>query len=442
MTPVNHKPRGNFAPVTDECSALDLEVTGRIPAGLDGQYVRTGSNALAGTDPRQPNRPADAGMVHGTRLGSGRALGYRNRWIRPPSIPQPIERDVLVPAGDGSAALFLHAGSLYATAELGLPCLLSNRLETLGLCDFGAPLPAGAAPHARHDPRSGELHVLSYHFEPPYVRHHRIDSRGQLLESRQLPWQRPSMVHDFGLLDSHLVVFDLPVLFSEDALLDGQPLPYRWFPTAGARIGLVPRNGPADDAEWFELDPCWVTHLAGVRREGNRIVIDAIVASARIEPGRAGETEGACRLGRFTLDRSRNAALLETLDNDPQEQPMRDDRLPYGDGRWLWTTAQDQDADGFLPAGCCLYRHDLVTGERAEVWMPERGLCGEVTFVPADERAPEGKGWLVGYVWQPEDDRSELLVLDAMQPEAAPLARVSLPQRVPFGTHGCWLPGR
>ena len=36
-------------------------------------------------------------------------------------------------------------------------------------------------------------------------------------------------------------------------------------------------------------------------------------------------------------------------------------------------------------------------------------------------------------------DRSELLVLDATNLGAKPVARVVLPQRVPFGFHGLWV---
>ncbi len=440
MAVVRRNPRANFAPVTEERSDFDLRVRGRLPAGLQGQYVRTGANPEGDVNPTRHPGLASAGMVHGTLLGGGRALGYRNRWIRPPSIPKHLERELLLPAGGGAAALFHHAGQLHATAELGLPCRLSANLDTLGLCDFGAPLPAGAAPHVRKDPKTGELHVLAYHFEAPYLRHHRIDRRGHLLESRDLEWPRPSMVHDFALTESHLVVFDLPVLFSEDAMLDGQPLPYRWHPDAGARIGLLSRHGPVD-TQWFDLDPCWVSHLAGARREDTRIVIDMITAPAGFHRDCWGEDEGVCQLMRCTLDPRRGVALPEVLDADAQEYPVRDSRLPYADSRWLWTTALETDADGQLPAGRCLYRHDLDTGERIEVAFPDTCLGGELTFVPADARAAEGKGWLLGYLWNPEDDTSELLVLDALAPAAPPLARVQLPQRVPFGTHGCWVPG-
>ena len=45
----------------------------------------------------------------------------------------------------------------------------------------------------------------------------------------------------------------------------------------------------------------------------------------------------------------------------------------------------------------------------------------------------------MSYVYDGERDASELLVLDA-QDLSAPLARVLLPARVPYGFHGSWIP--
>ena len=42
-------------------------------------------------------------------------------------------------------------------------------------------------------------------------------------------------------------------------------------------------------------------------------------------------------------------------------------------------------------------------------------------------------------VYDSRTDRSELLILDALDVTAEPLARVILPQRVPFGFHGNWI---
>jgi carotenoid cleavage dioxygenase-like enzyme len=43
--------QGPFAPVTDEITAFDLPVTGSIPAGLSGRYLRNGPNPMGLDDP-------------------------------------------------------------------------------------------------------------------------------------------------------------------------------------------------------------------------------------------------------------------------------------------------------------------------------------------------------------------------------------------------------
>ena len=72
----------NFAPVTEEVTAVDLEVTGTLPAELDGRYVRNGPNPRNETDPATYHWFTGDGMVHGVRLRDGRAEWYRNRWVR------------------------------------------------------------------------------------------------------------------------------------------------------------------------------------------------------------------------------------------------------------------------------------------------------------------------------------------------------------------------
>ncbi|MFE7539906.1 carotenoid oxygenase family protein, partial [Streptomyces platensis] len=70
---------GNFAPVTDELTAYDLPVTGAIPPELSGWFLRNGPNPR---DAATPHWFFGDGMVHGLRLEGGRAVSYRNRWVR------------------------------------------------------------------------------------------------------------------------------------------------------------------------------------------------------------------------------------------------------------------------------------------------------------------------------------------------------------------------
>ena len=45
----------------------------------------------------------------------------------------------------------------------------------------------------------------------------------------------------------------------------------------------------------------------------------------------------------------------------------------------------------------------------------------------------------MSFVYDPEDDKSELIILDAQNIEDEPLCRIHLPARVPAGFHGSWI---
>jgi carotenoid cleavage dioxygenase len=44
------------------------------------------------------------------------------------------------------------------------------------------------------------------------------------------------------------------------------------------------------------------------------------------------------------------------------------------------------------------------------------------------------------FVYDDKTKKTELIILNAEEIEQEPLARVLLPQRVPFGFHGNWVP--
>jgi carotenoid cleavage dioxygenase len=58
---------GNFAPVSDETTSVDLDITGSLPEWLDGRYLRNGPNPT-NTDPATYHWFTGHGMVHGVRL--------------------------------------------------------------------------------------------------------------------------------------------------------------------------------------------------------------------------------------------------------------------------------------------------------------------------------------------------------------------------------------
>src|SRR6266498_755307 len=149
----------SFAPVSEEITAFDLPVTGRVPAELCGRYLRNGPNPMGLDDPTY-HWFLGPGMVHGVRLRDGRAEWYRNRWVRSRLLAESLGEKW--PAGPvhadfdfaANTHIIAHAGRTLATVEAGpLPYELSGELDTVGPCDFGATLPGGFAAHTKPDRR-------------------------------------------------------------------------------------------------------------------------------------------------------------------------------------------------------------------------------------------------------------------------------------------------
>jgi carotenoid cleavage dioxygenase len=90
-----------------------------------------------------------------------------------------------------------------------------------------------------------------------------------------------------------------------------------------------------------------------------------------------------------------------------------------------------------------LVRYDLQTGAAVTHSFGTSdapGGPGEAVFVPSPTGpADESNGWYLGYVYDPADDASELVILDASDFAGEPVARIRLPRRVPYGFHGNWI---
>ena len=61
-------------------------------------------------------------------------------------------------------------------------------------------------------------------------------------------------------------------------------------------------------------------------------------------------------------------------------------------------------------------------------------------FAPAGPDADEDEGWVLVFATDEAEGVTELRIIDARDFAAEPVARVVLPQRVPYGAHGSWLP--
>ncbi len=437
---------GIHTPLHNERTITDLAVTGVIPAELSGRYVRIGPNPYR-PDPRGHHWFTGDGMVHGVRLSGGKAEWYRNRYIRsqvlesvggPTAAPGPRRS----PRDGVNTNIIQLGGKTLALVEAGsCPVELSDELESIAYSNFGGGLTGPFTAHPHHDPKTGEFHAITYDAtNPAEVYHVALDGAGNVLREIAVPVEHGPSIHDCTITDRFVLIFDLPVTFSMKALLAGHAFPYRWNPQHRARVGLLPRNGSADQVIWCAVDPCYVFHVANsFDRADGKLVVDVAVYETMFDGGYAGPNGKSLGLERWVIDPVSATVDRQTIDPTPQEFPRPDERFFGQDYRYAWSIGLPENEDPQFVAAMPLYRHDLLAGERTSHDFGPSCVPGEFVFVPRSAAAAEGEGWVMGYVIDTATDTTDLVILNAGDMAAEPVARVHIPHRVPPGFHGNWL---
>lgn len=431
--------RGNYAPVADEVVATDLPVVGAIPPELSGLYARNGANPVSGSS---PHWFLGDGMIHGVRLEAGKASWYRNRYVRTPLLDDPATSRIS-PEGkfDRTASfanthIIRHAGRIMALEEGSFPYELSPELETIGPHDFDGKLGTAMTAHPKRCPETGELLFFGYGQMEPYLTYHRADAEGRLVQSEVIPVNGPTMIHDFGVSRNHALFMDLPVVFDLEAALAGT-MPFHWSDDYPARIGVMPRDGGADELTWFDVDPCYVFHpLNAYDDEDGTVVFDVCrISELWRDPGEFGG--GTSSLHRWRFDLATGKTSEEMLHDQAQDFPrVADDRVGLAH-RYGYTAFSGRDHSKGQ-----LFQHDMAEGSVVVHDFGTGVHPGEGVFVPAERSTSDAEGWLLTYAHDETTGETDFVILDASDFAAAPVASVRLPQRVPYGFHGSWFDDR
>jgi carotenoid cleavage dioxygenase len=473
---------GNYAPVREEITATDLDVTGTIPDYLDGRYLRIGPNPLDDPDPARYHWFFGTGMAHGLRLRDGKAHWYRNRWVRSADVARKLgETWPGGPTNGGvdfaaNTNIIGHAGKTLAIVEAGArPYELTDELETVGPSDFCGTLFGGYTAHPKRDPVTGELHAVSYNpLRGNIVQYTVTGVDGRVRRTVDIPLRAQTMMHDFSLTERYVVLYDLPVALDFGANLRSRPakavsamltrfaerhaapdfflraamrgserggaspggMPYRWAPERQARVGVLPREGTAADIHWFEVNACYVFHPLNAYDEAGKIVLDVVRHPSVFTAGHA-IVPGNPTLDRWTVDLTAGKVVEERLDETAQEFPRVDERLVGRPYRYGYAVGTSPGTTG-ISAPDAILKHDVATRRTQTVAFGPGREPGEFVFVPSSADAAEDDGVAMGFVYDRSTDRSDLVLLDGESLET--VATVHLPVRVPHGFHGNWVP--
>lgn len=477
--PDTPKFRGFFAPSRIEADVYDLEVEGSIPTDLNGAFYR------AAADTRYPPRFAGDtyingdGMIHMVRFDNGHADlktryvrtkrfelerqarkalfgAYRNPYTDDPSV-------FGIDDGNANTSVIWHAGKLLALKEAALPYELDPvTLQTRGVYDFSGQIPGRTfTAHPKHDPRTGELIAFAYNasgLPDKQIHIYEISASGKVTRSQTFEVPYSSMVHDWLVTRDHFV-FTISPMVADAERMKTEEQYFMWDPNQGTFVAIIPREEGVSGIKWFRSELLMETHSLNAWTSGDTLVCDHFTAKSGWQSQFPITTVGPLPeqppfLHRWTFDLTQGAAhwddatdtyTSEQLITSPGDMPRVDPRALMEPNRHAWIGAMHPDEPmceigPMGPPFNSLIHRDESTGEQTH-WAPgEHAAPEEPVFVPKSADADEGEGYLLALVGRRDQNRHDLVVLDALDLAAGPIATVKLPIRLRYGFHGTWVP--
>ena len=459
---------GPWQPNFDEYTATDMEVIGEIPKDIDGVYVRNTENPVL--EPLGHYHPFDGdGMLHSISFKEGKAE-YRNRFVRTKGFEAEQMAGEALWAGiannpvlskrpgwgaqghvkdSSSTDVVIHAGKILSTFW---QCGDGYRLDPYTLEQHGAeswtPI-EGISAHPKVDENSGELLFFNYSKYPPYQHYGVVDKNNKLIHYTPVPLPGPRLPHDMAFTKNYSILVDLPLFWDPELLKDNHHHA-RFFDNMPTRFGIIPRYGNQDDVVWFDAAPTYVLHWMNAYEEGDEVVLEGYFQdnpSPEPLPGmpravgqlmaNIDQHSFQSKLHRWRFNLKTGETTEEHLDDRILEFGSFNQQYAGSKTRYLYSTWTKPG--WFLFSG--IVKHDFESGESWSLPFGEERYGSEAPFAPRVNAKDEDDGYLVSFITDMKENRSECILVDAKDIEAGPVCRIILPHRICSGTHATWASG-
>ena len=437
--------KGINAPVFYETDLNNLKVTGAIPSDLEGIYIRNGPNQLF--KPVSYNYPLEGdGMLHAFYFEDSK-VRYRNRWIWTRGLKYELYEGKVLPEfkfrNYANTNIFAHAGVLLALYEAGLPYQITPKLETVGTWNFQGDIEQSMAAHPKLDPQTGELHFFRYSLiNPPYITYYVANRQGKIIRTMPIDLPQSALLHDMAITKNYVIFFHCPLVFEMSKAMKCNS-PFVWKPEMGTKIILIHRHDLTRKPVRLDTDAFWLWHFMNAHEENEQIVIDFVYyPQIKLESTLEAILATKAHLHRFTVNPDAKTIKSQPLDDRFVDLPTIDPRqtgksyqfgyAPYID---LKLTAQKK-IPNYYPE---IIQYN-VREQTSKVHRFKPGCYGgEAIFVPKKNGVSELDGYVMTLVFDENQQKSDLLILDPANFEDEPIARIHLPVRVPSGFHGNWI---
>ncbi|XP_076895699.1 carotenoid 9,10(9',10')-cleavage dioxygenase 1-like [Bidens hawaiensis] len=372
--------------------------------------------------------------------------------------------------------VFEHGGKYYSVAENYVPQEIDlSSLETYGNWNLNGAWSRPFTSHPKKVPGTGELITTGFEPSKPYCVMGVISADGKdLIHKLDLQLDHCSLFHEVGVTKKYNILIDSMLTISPERVMKGGQL-FKYEKEKQARIAVIPRYGDADSIKWFHIEPCCTYHLMNSFEDGNEVVVRGCKADAAIIPGPEWDEDKFDWFSKGFIfkpvnsDNAGNDGLLFTsirewrLNMETLEVKERDLtgseysmdfpminadftglKHKYGYTQVINSDASSESAKTKYGGLAKLYFEEKTEenshGERnikmEYHWLPENNFCSGSAFVSKPGAIDEDDGWIVTFAHDEETEISYVLVIDAKQFTGEPIAKINLPQRVPYGHHG------
>jgi carotenoid cleavage dioxygenase len=275
--------------------------------------------------------------------------------------------------------------------------------------------------------------------QAPYLQYGWISAAGELQKTVSIDLPLGVMMHDFAITEQYTIFMDLPLTFRPERIQQGGA-EFEFEQNRPSRFGIMPRHGDNETIRWFESSPCYIFHTLNAYEEGEEVVLIACRMSSTSVLGmlKIDAPNGDIpQLYQWRFNLNTGEVKEELLEEIPSEFPRINEQYIGRKNRYGYTAKM---ADSPLPLMDGIIKHDLSSGN-SQIHQFETGCYGgEAVFVPHPQGTSEDEGWLVTFVYDERLKTSSFVIINAQDITGKTLAKVTIPQRVPYGFHGIWLP--
>ncbi|XP_077252487.1 carotenoid 9,10(9',10')-cleavage dioxygenase 1-like [Tasmannia lanceolata] len=383
--------------------------------------------------------------------------------------------------------IFEHSGKIYTIAENHIPQEIDiSTLRTLDNWDVNGTWDRPFTSHPKRAPGTGELVIMGVDAREPFFVLGIISADGKKLAHKvDLKFKRSSICHEIGVTEKYNIIIDCPLTLDIDRLVKGGPL-IKYEKEGYARIGVMPRYGDAYSIKWFEVEPHCTFHIFNCFDDGDEVVVRGCRALGSIIPGPdlglnkfewfsrgfkpiSASEESVYHSKEDGLFFSRSYEWTLNMETGVVEErnltgtefamefPMINNNFTGLQNKYGYSQVVDSIASSscglskfgrlaklhFDEQDSKISKRENDSGEMIKVdyhILGENYFCSGAAFVSRNGGSEEDDGWIVSFVHNEDTNISQVHIIETQKFDGHPIAKIALPQRVPYGFHGTFIP--